>query len=254
MLVDSWMVVDMRESVVFYRSFYEAVKELPPEQFKAAVTAIMEYGLNEKEPETSGIERTIFLLTKPQIDANNRKSLNGTKGGRPKTSQEPINNQTGTINKPTNNQTEIKPEPKVKDKVKDKVKVKDNNNTFCPEPDKSAPGSPVAISFMLNDKSMYDVTENDVDMFQKLYPAIDVMQEIRKVVGWCESNPKNRKTRSGAKRFLNGWLSRAQDRARPSQIPVKQNNNKFHNFDQRDTDYDAIAMQKTQEWLQGGND
>ena len=102
----------MRESVVFYRSFYEAVKELPPEQFKAAVTAIMEYGLNEKEPETSGIERTIFLLTKPQIDANNRKYLNGTKGGRPKTSQEPTNNQTRTKSKPTNNQTETKPEGK----------------------------------------------------------------------------------------------------------------------------------------------
>ncbi|MBT9811202.1 hypothetical protein GPL26_16375 [Enterocloster citroniae] len=246
------MVVDMRDSMVFYRSFFEAVKTLPPEQFKNAVMAIMGYGFDGVEPGTEGIERTIYLLVKPQIDANNRRYQNGTKGGRPRTSVEPDNNQTKTKCKPSNNQTVTKPEPNVNDN--DNVNDNVNDNTFCPEPDKSAPGSPVAISFMLNDKSMYDVTENDVDMFQKLYPAIDVMQEIRKVVGWCESNPKNRKTRSGAKRFLNGWLSRAQDRARPSQIPVKQNNNKFHNFDQRDTDYDAIAMQKTQEWLQGGND
>ena len=89
-------------------------------------------------------------------------------------------------------------------------------------------------------------------MYQQLYPAIDVMQEIRKIVGWCESNPKNRKTRGGAKKFLNGWLARAQDKARPSQGIAKPDNNKFHNFDQRDTDYDAIAMQRTMEWI-GGN-
>lgn len=73
----------MREGIVFYRSFYEAVKDLPAEQFKATVSAIMDYGLDGKMPETCGIERTIFLLTKPQIDANNKKYQNGSKGGRP---------------------------------------------------------------------------------------------------------------------------------------------------------------------------
>ena len=77
----------MRDSVVFYRSFYDAVKNLPPEEFKKSVQAIMEYGLNEIEPETTGIERTVFLLTKPQIDANNRRYQNGSKGGKPKANQ-----------------------------------------------------------------------------------------------------------------------------------------------------------------------
>ena len=86
----------MRESVVFYRSFYEAVKELPPEEFKKSVSAIMEYGLNDLEPETSGIERTIYLLSKPQIDANNKRYQNGTKGGRPITEKKPNHNQTET--------------------------------------------------------------------------------------------------------------------------------------------------------------
>ena len=62
----------MRDSVLFYRSFYDAVKNLPPEEFKKSVQAIMEYGLNEIEPDTDGIEKTVFLLRKPQIDANNR--------------------------------------------------------------------------------------------------------------------------------------------------------------------------------------
>ena len=58
----------MRDSVVFYRSFYDAVKDLPPEDFKKSVQAIMGYGLDGIEPETTGIERTVFCLAKPQID------------------------------------------------------------------------------------------------------------------------------------------------------------------------------------------
>ena len=99
----------MRDSVIFYRSFYEAVKELPPEEFKKSVSAIMEYGLNDLEPETSGIERTIYLLSKPQIDANNKRYQNGTKGGRPVTEQKPNHNQTITKPKPNQNQTITKP-------------------------------------------------------------------------------------------------------------------------------------------------
>ena len=63
----------MRDSVVFYRSFYEAIRMLPPEQFKASALAILEYGLDGKEPDTDGIERTVFCMAKPQIDANNRR-------------------------------------------------------------------------------------------------------------------------------------------------------------------------------------
>lgn len=108
----------MRDSVVFYRSFYEAIKMLPAEQFKASALAILEYGLDGKEPETEGIERTVFCMAKPQIDANNRRYENGTKGGRPKTKD----NQTET----KDNLNETKPEPKEKEKVKENVKEKDN--------------------------------------------------------------------------------------------------------------------------------
>lgn len=47
----------MRDSIVFYRSFYEAVKDLPADQFKACVKAIMDYGLDGTVPETCGIEK-----------------------------------------------------------------------------------------------------------------------------------------------------------------------------------------------------
>lgn len=62
--------------------------------------ALMEYGLNGEEPETSGIEKTIFLLVKPQIDANNKRYLNGTKDGRKAKSSEPDKNQSLTKQEP----------------------------------------------------------------------------------------------------------------------------------------------------------
>ena len=218
----------MRDSVVFYRSFYEAVKDFAPEDFKNSVCAIMEYGLNEKEPETSGIEKAIYLLAKPQIDANNRRYQNGTKGGRPKTETEPNRNQT----EPNRNQTETKPKPK--ENVKENV----NNNTSAAD---DSDESPCAGRFLLTDGTEYEVSENDVVAYQQLYPGIDVSQELRNIQAWCLSNPKNRKTRNGAKRFMNGWLSRAQNSARPEKKTVS--TNRFNNFHQRNYDYDDLQNQ-----------
>ena len=111
-----------RDSIVFYRSFYESIKDLPPEQFKACALAILEYGLDGKEPEGNGPEKMAYLLTKPQIDANNRRYQNGTKGGRKKTEVEPESNQTETKPEPKPNQIETKPEPNENVKEKDNVK------------------------------------------------------------------------------------------------------------------------------------
>ena len=102
--------------------------------------------------------------------------------------------------------------------------------------------SPCAGSFLLNDGTSYEITENDVEKFQQLYPAIDVRQEIRNITGWCISNPKNRKTKAGAKRFLNGWLARSQNSARPSQ-KSKAKPTGFTNFQQRDYDFDELEKQ-----------
>jgi hypothetical protein len=65
----------------------------------------------------------------------------------------------------------------------------------------------------LDDGTDYAVRQDSVDEFTAAYPRIDVAAELAKARAWCLSNPKNRKTRSGAQRFLNSWLSRANDRS-----------------------------------------
>lgn len=83
----------------------------------------------------------------------------------------------------------------------------------APDPPKpAAPSSPVVISIILNDKSEFPITEADVEGWKDLYPAVDVMQELRKMKGWADANPAKRKTKAGIKRFINAWLSKEQDR------------------------------------------
>ena len=79
-------------------------------------------------------------------------------------------------------------------------------------PKQKKPSSPVVISITLNDKSEYPITEADVAQWKELYPAVDIMQELRKMKGWAEANPKKRKTKNGIKRFINSWLSGEQDK------------------------------------------
>lgn len=120
-----------------------------------------------------------------------------------------------------------------------KVRREESNNNISSAPDDK---SPCAGSFLLNDGTSYEITENDVENFQQLYPGIDVRQEIRNITGWCLSNPKNRKTRAGAKRFLNGWLSRSQNSARSEKKTVAKPTG-FSNFQQRDYDFDKLERE-----------
>jgi hypothetical protein len=76
---------EKRDSMVFYRSFYEAIKELSKEQQGEIYNAIFSYGLDFDEPKLKGISKTVWTLIKPQIDANIRRYNNGKK---PKTKQE----------------------------------------------------------------------------------------------------------------------------------------------------------------------
>ena len=108
----------MRDSFVFYRSFYDAIKELPRDVQGEIYTAIMEYSLYGKETENlKPIARSVFTLMKPQIDVNNKRFENGKKGGRPKSGNEPDGNQEETKEKPSNNQSETKSKPNVNDNV-----------------------------------------------------------------------------------------------------------------------------------------
>ena len=90
---------------------------------------------------------------------------------------------------------------------------------------KEAPAAPPVILLPLNDGSEYAVSQEEADEYTNLYPAVDVLQELRGMRGWLNASADRRKTRSGIRRFMNNWLSRAQNQARPAvRGPVRQSN------------------------------
>ena len=105
-----------RDSFIFYRSFYEAISELPKENQADTYNAIMQYALNQEEIELTGISKAIFSLVKPQLDANYKKYENG-KQKKSKTEAK-------------QKQTKSKTETNVNENVNDNenVNVNDNDN------------------------------------------------------------------------------------------------------------------------------
>ncbi|MEG1814037.1 MAG: hypothetical protein RR337_12165, partial [Clostridia bacterium] len=73
------------------------------------------------------------------------------------------------------------------------------------------PCEPSIFDLPLNDGTIYGVTQTEIDKYAKLYPAVDVPQEIRNMIGWLDANPTKRKTQSGIRRFANNWLSKTQN-------------------------------------------
>ena len=125
-----------RESVVFYKSFYDAIKGLDAENYKKCCNAILEYAFDGKEPIKDSVEYLVFTLVKPQIDKNNVRYENSKKGGNPnfrKGQKNPYyNNQDITKTLPKDNQeiTNQLPNVYVYDNVYDNDNVNDNVNVY----------------------------------------------------------------------------------------------------------------------------
>lgn len=234
-----------QDSFIFYRSFYEAIKEIDDEATRLAILeALCDYAIFGEEPVLKGTASALFKLMRPQIDANRKRRENGKKGGaalkeegqkgaeegkmegetEAKPSQEPSKgepkpNQNATKSEPKQNQKQSKGEPKANQsatKAEPNANVNANGNANGNEDvflgGAEAPPRKPEIELPLNDKSTFPVMSGDVEKWSRLYPAVDVLQELRKMAGWLDANPTRRKTRAGVARFITGWLAREQDR------------------------------------------
>lgn len=114
---------------------------------------------------------------------------------------------------PTTVPTEIENrdrDKEIRDKSLDKDTDIEDTEDSCAEPETVS--APPIISIILNDKTFFDVFPEDYNRWCELYPAVNVMQELRKMSSWSTDNPKRRKTKSGIRRFINAWLSKEQDK------------------------------------------
>ena len=69
----------MTDSVRLYRNQCDALRHLPPDQFKASVLALWDYAMDETIPEDDPIVMAMWLMAKPLLDQRTNKIDNGKK-------------------------------------------------------------------------------------------------------------------------------------------------------------------------------
>lgn len=106
---------------------------------------------------------------------------------------------------------EIELEPEIK---------KDIDLYSCAAPQSDTPPETV-IKFPTNRKGEYFcVTVEHAKMFEAGYPAVDVKQELNKMLLWFECNPTRKKTKNGMMKFIYNWLGKAQNSAKKESADI----------------------------------
>lgn len=119
----------MRDSFIFYRSFYEAAQDLEDSDRLKFYDAVLEYALNGSETLTErSSARAVFKSVRPQIDVNNQRYENGKKGGAPLGNKNAKKQPKTTKKQPKHNQSTTKKQPNVN------VNVNDNANDINKSP------------------------------------------------------------------------------------------------------------------------
>lgn len=202
-----------RTQFTFYESFFKAISRIKKKADRAdAYDIICSYALYQKEPDLDSVSDAVaiaFELLRPVLDKAREKAESGKKGG---------SKGENTESKPEANdkqgETANKKEKEKEIEVEKEIEIEKDIEDVCAE----LPGSstPPAITLPLADGSEFPILYALVVDLSGLYPAVDVMQQLRNMRGWLLSNPKNRKTKSGIMRFVNSWLAREQNSARPA--------------------------------------
>ena len=73
--------------------------------------------------------------------------------------------------------------------------------------DKSKP----SINFDFENRHFVNIEQVDRDLWADAFPAVDIDHQLKRMAAWLIDNPNNRK--SNYRRFINAWLTKAQDRA-----------------------------------------
>lgn len=200
-----------REYFCAYHSYLKSMKQLSDAEVGRLFRAMLKYSETGELDALYGNERFVADTIVAQIDRDKQQYAkkcavnreNGAKGGLANATERVAN---GTERNRT------PPKEKEKKKENEKENIISPNGDICAEPESVSTQN--AILLPLNDGSDFGVTDGMVSEFAGLYPAVDVMQELRNMRGWLLNNPKNRKTRPGIRRFINSWLSREQDKPR----------------------------------------
>ena len=83
-----------------------------------------------------------------------------------------------------------------------------DSNESCSEPVKKPRQQKISFNFDL--RAWENISNEDMAIWEKAYPAVDITQELSKMADWLISNPEKKK--KNYRRFITNWLSRTQER------------------------------------------
>ena len=193
----------MRDSVVFYRSFYEAMKELPETDQAAIYNALFAYALDGEEPQLSGVQSAIFKLMRPSIDSNNQRYENGCKGAEfGKLGGRPPKNPKETPKKPQENPKETPYEDVYEDESVDEYEDGEDRIARARED-----------AFLLADGSAFVLPSTRIAEFEKTFPDVNVKAELLR----CRlkhNAMRQRRTSVTIEQYIVNWLINAQGDAK----------------------------------------
>ena len=207
---------------MFYRSFYEAIQEVPVKYRAVIYEAVFEYVFEGREPSLSGVPNALWILIKPQLDANQIRYENGIKGaehgkkgaeygklgGRPRKDKNPPKTpQRGDMENPPNVNVNVN------ENVNDNVNVNVNAPSGDDEHDTHTPTLEELISYC-NQNGIH----TDVEKFYNYNNG----------KGW----PMEWKS------ALELWTQK--DKDRKHEPPDK---NRFNNFKQREYGFEELERQ-----------
>lgn len=104
--------------------------------------------------------------------------------------------------------------------------INDNSNAVKKRKEKESntgtdESAPAVVQLILNDNSMYPIYQKQIEEWHKLFPAVDIVIELRKMQAWLSANPKRRKTKKGILRFVVNWLMKEQDKPHHREVTGK---------------------------------
>ncbi len=145
-------------------------------------------------------------------------------------------------NEPNLSQTRAKLEPESKNdkNVNNEKKIKQQSARTTSSPHQKD------LFFSFDSSKYENIKPEDFEAWKIAYPSINLDQELQKSTQWILANPSKSKSKKQWRKFLTGWLDRANDKATNQ---AAYNSNRPGNIDRRTRNKDGTPMKSCAEDL-----
>ena len=138
------------------------------------------------------------------------------------------------------NATKKRKEKERKEKENKEKKMKEDER-------KQSSVGEIKVSITLKDGSLYHIRDSDISRYSNLYSQLDILQNLKNMVGWFGSNLDKRRNKDEIENFINAWFRRELKSPPPTPQTTTTaflSSNNYKYFTNDDYDYDEADKEK----------